>query len=88
MAYRDIHLSKNLVRMTPFLHLENVNSSKGKAIPLTDREGLHGCETSRIPHLLDNRLTDGRKFVSFLLGIHFCLRLCQFQGHSETGRIR
>jgi hypothetical protein len=32
---------------------------KGKAIPVTGREGPYGCETSRLPHFLDNRLTHG-----------------------------
>jgi hypothetical protein len=32
---------------------------KVKAIPVTDRGGLYGCETSRLPHFLDTRLTDG-----------------------------
>jgi hypothetical protein len=32
---------------------------KAKAISVTDREGPEGCETSRLPHFLDNRLTDG-----------------------------
>jgi hypothetical protein len=36
---------------------------KGKAIPVTAREGTLGYETSRFPHLLDNRLTDGGEFV-------------------------
>jgi hypothetical protein len=35
-----------------------------KAIPVTGREGPSGCERSRLPHLLDNRLTDGGKVVS------------------------
>jgi hypothetical protein len=33
--------------------------SKRKAIPVTGRGGPHGCEMSRLPHFLDNRLTDG-----------------------------
>jgi hypothetical protein len=37
---------------------------KGKAISVTDREGPQGCETSRLPHFLDNRLTNGGEFVS------------------------
>jgi hypothetical protein len=37
---------------------------KGKAVPLTGREDRKGCETSRLPHLLDNRLIDGGKVVS------------------------
>jgi hypothetical protein len=32
-------------------------SVKGKAIPVTVRGGPQGCETSRLPHLLDSRLT-------------------------------
>jgi hypothetical protein len=37
---------------------------KGKAIPVTGREGPQGCERSRLPHLLDRRLTDGGEVVS------------------------
>jgi hypothetical protein len=35
-----------------------------KAIPVTGREGLYGCETSRLPHFLDSPLTDGGEVVS------------------------
>jgi hypothetical protein len=31
---------------------------------LTGREGPKGCETSRLPHCLDKRLTDGGEDVS------------------------
>jgi hypothetical protein len=37
---------------------------KGKAIPVTGCEGQYGCETSKLPHFLDNRLTEGGKVVS------------------------
>jgi hypothetical protein len=30
-----------------------------KPIPVTSHGVLQGCEASRLPHLLDNRLTDG-----------------------------
>jgi hypothetical protein len=30
-----------------------------KVIPVTGREGPEGCETSGLPHFLDNWLTDG-----------------------------
>jgi hypothetical protein len=37
---------------------------KGEATPITGREGPQGCETSRLPHFLDNRLTDGGEVIS------------------------
>jgi hypothetical protein len=55
---------------------------KGKTIPATGRGNPQGCETSRLPHFLDNRLTDGGEFVSHICqlpftprkitGTHFC----------------
>jgi hypothetical protein len=57
-------------------------AKKGKAIPVTDREGPQGCETSKLPHSLDNRLTDGGEVVNLtrrplfapkkICGTHFC----------------
>jgi hypothetical protein len=41
-----------------------IRVSKGKAIPVGDREGPLGYETSRLPHFLGNRLTDGGEAVS------------------------
>jgi hypothetical protein len=38
---------------------------KSIAIPVTGCEGPQVCETSRFPHSLDNRLTDGGGVVSF-----------------------
>jgi hypothetical protein len=37
---------------------------KGKSISVTGRGGPQDCETSKFPHFLDNRLTDGGKVVS------------------------
>jgi hypothetical protein len=37
---------------------------KGEAISVTRRGGPYGCETSRMPHFIDNRLTDGCEVVS------------------------
>jgi hypothetical protein len=39
-------------------------SCKGKAIPVTGRGDPLVCETSRLLHFLDNRLTDGGEVVS------------------------
>jgi hypothetical protein len=44
------------------------------AIPVTDRGGLYGCEMSRIPHCLDNRLTDDCEYVSLTHRLRFTLR--------------
>jgi hypothetical protein len=55
---------------------------KGKANPVTGREGPQGCETSRLPYFLEIQLTDGSEVVSLTLwpsfiprkipGTHFC----------------
>jgi hypothetical protein len=55
---------------------------KGKAIPVTHHGSPQGCEMSRLPHFLDNWLTDGGKAVSLtcqmpftsrnIPGAHFC----------------
>jgi hypothetical protein len=44
--------------------VEHLVYLRGKAIPVTGREGPWGCERPRLPHFLDNRLTDGGKVVS------------------------
>jgi hypothetical protein len=70
----------------------------GKAIPVTGRGGPNGCEKSRLPHFLDDRLRDGAEVVSLtrrppfalrkISGTHFCYRLSRPQGHSAAGKIR
>jgi hypothetical protein len=37
---------------------------KGKAIHVTGHGNPYGCETSRLPHFLDNRLTHAGEVVS------------------------
>jgi hypothetical protein len=50
------------------LRLQSVTShktgGKGKAILVTGRGGPYGCETLRLLHFLDNRITDGSEVVS------------------------
>jgi hypothetical protein len=46
------------------VHLYSPTYVRDKAIPVTGREVLWGCEMLRILHCLDNRLTDGCKVVS------------------------
>jgi hypothetical protein len=63
------------------LHVQ-ITLKKGKNIPVTGRGGPQGCETSRLPHFLGNRLTDVGKVVSLtrrppftprkIHGINFC----------------
>jgi hypothetical protein len=39
---------------------------KGNANPITCRGDPFGCETSSLPHFLDNRVTDGGEVVSLM----------------------
>jgi hypothetical protein len=45
--------------------------NKGKATPVIDRGGPYGCETLRLPHFVDNQLTNGCKVVSLTHWPHF-----------------
>jgi hypothetical protein len=46
---------------------------KEQSYSLTSRGGLWGCEILRIPHFLENWLTDGDEAVSLTLRPHFTL---------------
>jgi hypothetical protein len=52
---------------SPFTCLPTYNS---KAIPVNGSRDLYGSEMSRVPHCLDNRLTDGGEVVSLTLQPH------------------
>jgi hypothetical protein len=70
---------------------------KGKGIPVTGREGPQGCETSRLPHFLGNRLQMAVRLSALragpillprkIRGTHFCWRLSRPHGHSAAERI-
>jgi hypothetical protein len=59
-----------------------IRDKKGKAITVTGRGGPYGCETSRLPHFLDNWLTYDGEVASLtrpplftprnMPGNHFC----------------
>jgi hypothetical protein len=64
-ALSDERTGLSFVRVTVY------SKKKSKAIPVTGREGLQGCETLRVPHYLGNRLKDGGKVVSLTRRPHF-----------------
>jgi hypothetical protein len=51
-----------------------LRKEKDKAIPVTGREGPYGCDTSRLQHSLDNRLTDGGEAVRLMRRLPFTPR--------------
>jgi hypothetical protein len=61
-------------------NFDRTKVKKGKAIPVTGRGGPYSCETSRLSHFLDNRLTNVGEVVSLtrplhprkVPGTHFC----------------
>jgi hypothetical protein len=77
-------------RTIPLVQIYNSKKKKkGKAIPVTGREGPYGCEMSRLSHFLDNRLTDDGEVVSLTRRPPFNpRRMSRPQGHSAAGRIR
>jgi hypothetical protein len=46
--------------------ISNSHTIEGTAIPVTGRGGPWRCETLRLPHFLDNMLTDGDEVVSLM----------------------
>jgi hypothetical protein len=69
-----------------------------KKVFVAGRGGPQRCETSRLPHFLYNRLTNGGEAGSLMRrppfnprkipGTQFCYRLSRLQCHSAAGRIR
>jgi hypothetical protein len=66
----------------PLTEVSTMNLPGGKGRQTRGRGGPQGCETSRFPHFLDNRLTDGGEIVNLMRrspftptkipGTHFC----------------
>jgi hypothetical protein len=69
-------------RIIPPIQNSKWIKKKGKGIPVPDQGGLQGCETSRSPQFVENRLIDGGKVISptrrppfiprKIPGTHFC----------------
>jgi hypothetical protein len=49
-------------------------NDRWKAIPVTVRGGPYVCETSRLPHFLDNRFIEGGELVSLMRLFPFTAR--------------
>jgi hypothetical protein len=49
----------------------NPIKKESRAIPVTSRGGIKGCETSKTPNFLDNRLTDSGEVVNLMLRPRF-----------------
>jgi hypothetical protein len=60
-----LHITRRLKRLYSIML-----KVQGKAIPVAGRGGPQGCEMLRLPHFLDNWLTDGGKVVSLTLRPH------------------
>jgi hypothetical protein len=64
-----IHICRGYVkhkrlRTTDLDYVASNGKKKGIAIHVTGHEGPEGCETSGLPHFLDNRIINGGEVVS------------------------
>jgi hypothetical protein len=62
MWHRSLQISTYVIHCVTDVNIHSQRHKehkKAKAIPVTGRKGPWGCETSRLPHFLENRLTDG-----------------------------
>jgi hypothetical protein len=90
-------LDKNLLNVNSEL-VYRKRRKESKAVHVTDPGGPYGCEMSRLPHFLQNRLKDGVKIVSLtsrppftrrkISGTHFFYKLSRPQGYNACVRIR
>jgi hypothetical protein len=68
-----LHVVSCLLLLASFFKLSNVTKMcvKGKAVSATGYGGPQGCETLRLPHYLNSRLTDGSKVDSLTRRLPF-----------------
>jgi hypothetical protein len=72
-VYCENHMEHTNTLRGQKVHYLNIRAY-GKGIPVTGRGGPYGCETSRLPHFLDSRLTDSGEAVSLTRRPPFILR--------------
>jgi hypothetical protein len=96
-SYRHLKLNTKLCALITS-QIASFTNCKRKAIPVTGRGGPYGCETSRLPHFIDNRFADVGEIASLTRRMpfyppedswySFLLKNESPQGHSAAGRIR
>jgi hypothetical protein len=59
VSFLSVLLLEAFIAQINIQRLKGKQFKKGKSIPVRGRGGPYGCETSRLPHFLDNRLADG-----------------------------
>jgi hypothetical protein len=64
LSFTDTFIFVQRWRMNYFRISNQINKGKSKTLLVKGRGGPEGCETSRLPHFLDNRLTDGGEVIS------------------------
>jgi hypothetical protein len=64
-------------------HITHNEKTKNKAVPVTGRGGLWGCEMLRILHCLDNRLTVNCEILATCSSTYSPVRTSQ-EAHSVT----
>jgi hypothetical protein len=57
-------------RISPLNQISFSRKKKPKAIPVTGSGDTYGCETSRLPHFLDNQLTYGGEAVNLTAALY------------------
>jgi hypothetical protein len=65
-THENTHLKIKVYLVWASSSIRGKKVRKGNAIPVRGRGGPYGCETSRLPRLLDNLLTDGGEVVSLM----------------------
>jgi hypothetical protein len=64
ILFNELFIIIQTVAVSGGVSKQNMLATKGKAIPVADRGGPQGCETSRLSHFLDSRFTDRGEVVS------------------------